>query len=111
MCPKDEKDLQRIASVLDMSFVKQYHSQISRAASRLRGLHIGLSRKLNQWLQHGAIEATSEQVNELIDPELGITFNDFQDALHLLTVKETKQVEGLFLTSDLGQLSEGMNYV
>ena len=111
MCPKDEKDLQRIASVLDMSFVKQYHSQISRAASRLRGIHIGLSRKLNQWLQHGAIEATSEQVNELIDPELGITFNDFQDALHLLTVKETKQVEGLFLTSDLGQLSEGMNYV
>ena len=111
MCPKDEKDLQRIASVLDMSFVKQYHSQISRAASRLRGIHIGLSRKLNQWLQQGAIEAMPEQVNEFIDPELGITFNDFQDALHLLTVKETKQVEGLFLTSDLGQLSGGTNYV
>ena len=110
MCPIDSKDLERIANILDMSFVKQYQSQIVRAASRLRGIHRGLSRKLNGWLQQGAVEATPEQINEFIDPELGITFNDFQDALRLLTVKEIKQVEGLFLTSDLGQLSEGINY-
>ena len=35
-----------------------------------------------------------------------ITFNDFQDALRLLTVKETKQEEGIFLISDLGKLSQ-----
>ena len=110
MGPSDPKDLGRIADVLDMSFVKQYQSQIVRAASRLRGIHRGLARKLNSWLQRGAVEATPEQMNELIDPDLGIAFNDFQDALRLLTVKEIEQVEGLFLTSDLGQLSEEMNY-
>ena len=106
MCPKDERDLQRIASVLDMSFVKQYHSQISRAASRLRGIHIALSRKLNQWLQHDAIEASPDQIYDVIDSDLGITFNDFQDALRLLTVKELRQEEGIFFISDLGQLSK-----
>lgn len=110
MGPRDQEDLGRIADILDMSFVKQYKSQIVRATSRLRGIHRGLALKLNSWLQQGAVEATPEQMNELIDPDLGIAFNDFQDALRLLTVKEIEQVEGLFLTSDLGQLSEEMNY-
>ena len=111
LCPHEPADLQRIADVLNLSFAQQYHREIARAATRLRGIHIGLSRKLNQWLEQETIGATSEQINEFIDPELGITFNDFQDALYLLTVKETKQVEGLFLTSELGQLSEGTSYV
>lgn len=110
LCPNDSSDLQRIAGILKMSFAQQYCSEIARAATRLRGIHIGLSRRLNQWLQHGAVETSRDQIDEFIDPELGITFNDFQDALRLLTVKETKQEEGIFLISDLGQLSKEKEY-
>lgn len=104
LCPNDPSDLQRIAEILKMPFTQQYYQEIARAATRLRGIHIGLSRRLNQWLQHGAVEASPDQIDDFIDTELGITFNDFQDALRLLTVKETKQEEGIFLLSDLGQL-------
>ena len=105
LCPNDLSDLQRVAEILDMSFTQQYYQEIARAATRLRGIHIWLSRRLNQWLQHGAVETSPNQIDELIDPELGITFNDFQGALRLLTVKEIKQEEGLFLIANLGQLS------
>ena len=104
LCPNDPLDLQRIAEILKMSFTQQYHQEIARAATRLRGIHIGLSRRLNQWLQHGAVEASPDEIDDFTD--LGITFNDFQDALRLLTVKEVKQEEGIFLIADLGQLSE-----
>ena len=110
LCPNKLADLQRIAEILNISFVKRYYREIGRAATRLRGIHIKLSRRLNQWLQHGAVEASSDQVHDFIDSELGITFNDFQDALRLLTVKEIKQEEGIFLISDLGQLSKRENY-
>ena len=104
MCPNDEKNLQRIAGVLDMPFTREYHNQIARAASRLRGIHIGLSRKLNHWLQHDAVDATSGTLSEIIDAELGLTFQDFQDALLLLTVATIEQVDGLFFSSELGKL-------
>ena len=104
LCPHDPSDLHRVAEILKMSFTQQYHQEIARAAKRLRGIHRGLSRRLNQWLQHGAVEASSSKIHDFIDPELGITFNDFEDALQLLTVKETKQKEGLYLMADLGQL-------
>ena len=104
LCPHDPSDLQRIAEILKMSFTQQYYQEIASAATRLRGIHIGLSRRLNHWLQHGAVEASPDQIDDFIDTELEITFNDFQDALRLLTVKEVKQEEGIFLISDLGQL-------
>ena len=106
LCPNDPADLQRIAEILKMSFTQQYYQEIARAATRLRGIHIGLSRRLNQWLQHGAVKASPDQIDDFIDTELGITFNDFQDALRLLTVKKIKHEEGLFVISDLGQLSK-----
>ena len=110
LCPNKLADLQRIAEILNMSFVQQYHREIARAATRLRGIHIRLSRRLNQWLQYGAVETSPNQINDFIDSDLGITFNDFQDALRLLTVKEIKHEEGLFVISDLGQLSREENY-
>ena len=110
LCPNKLADLQRVAEILNISFVERYYREIGRAATRLRGIHIKLSRRLNQWLQHGAVETSPDQVHDFIDSELGITFNDFQDALRLLTVKEIKQEEGIFLISDLGQLSKRENY-
>lgn len=106
LCPKDPADLLRIAQILEMDFSKEYYKQIGRAATRLRGIHIGLARRLNQWLQQGGIETSHDRIDDLIDSELGISFNDFQDALQLLSVEEVRQEEGLFLISDLGQLTK-----
>ena len=106
LCPQDLLDLQRIAEILSMPFTQQYYQEIGRAATRLRGIHIALSRRLNQWLQQDAVATSPDQIDDFIDPKLGITFNDFHDALQLLTVKEIKQENGIFLISDLGQLSK-----
>ena len=106
LCPQDLLDLQRIAEILSMPFTQQYYQEIGRAATRLRGIHIALSRRLNQWLQQDAVATSPDQIDDFIDPKLGITFNDFHDALQLLTVKEIKQENGIFLISDLGNLSK-----
>ncbi len=104
MCPNDAKDLQRIADILDMPFVKQYHRQIDRAARRLRGIHISLARRLNAWLEQEALSSNPQSFNAVIDEELGLDFNDFREALMILTVESIAEEEGLFLVSDLGQI-------
>jgi len=104
LCPRDSKDLKRIAEVLDMPFVKEYHKQIGQAATRLRGLHIKVARGLNQWLQEEAIGASQERLEKVIDPQLGLKLSDFQDALLRLTVEKASLIDGLFLTSELGEL-------
>ena len=106
LSPNDPSDLQRVAEILKMSFTQQYYQEITHAASRLHGIHITLSRRLNQWLQQDAVATSPEKIDDFIDPKLGITFNDFHDALQLLTVKEIKQEHGIFIISDLGQLSK-----
>lgn len=104
MCPRDAKDLQRIADILDMPFVKQYHRQIDRAASRLRGIHSSLARRLNTWLEQEALSSNPQSFNAVIDEELGLEFKDFREALLILTVESITEEKGLFLVSDLGQL-------
>ena len=104
MCPSDAKDLQRIADILEMPFVKQYYSQIDRAARRLRGIHISLARRLNTWLEQEALSSTPQSFNPVIDEELGLEFKDFREALMILTVASVTEEDGLFLVSDLGQL-------
>ncbi|RMG88924.1 MAG: hypothetical protein D6706_22280, partial [Chloroflexi bacterium] len=86
MCPSDAKDLQRIADILDMSFVREYHHQIYRAAQRLRGIHRSLARRLNAWLEQEALSSNPQSFNAVIDEELGLEFNDFREALMILTV-------------------------
>lgn len=104
MGPRDTNDLQRIADILDMPFVKQYHRQIARAASRMRGIHSSLARRLNTWLEQEALSSNRQSFNAVIDEELGLEFKDFQEALMILTVEKITEEEGLFLVSDLGQL-------
>ncbi|RIK76514.1 hypothetical protein DCC62_11320 [candidate division KSB1 bacterium] len=106
MCPLDTDDLQRVADLLGMTFTKQYHKQIANAASRLRGIHRGLARKLNSWLERGGALNDESEMIELIDPELGLSFKDFYDALMILTVQSVDVKKGLFLTSDFGQLKK-----
>jgi hypothetical protein len=104
MCPLDSKDLQRISDILHMPFVQQYYLQIDKAARRLRGIHISLARKLNIWLEQEAFSTDKQSFNEVVDAELGLEFKDFQDALMILTVDSVREENGLFLTSDLGQI-------
>lgn len=105
MCPEDSKDLQRIAEILDMPFVKQYYSHIDKAARRLRGIHISLARKLNTWLEQEFFSENHHSFNDVIDAELGLEFRDFRDALRILTVESISEQTGIFLKTDLGRLT------
>ncbi len=103
LCPLDPEDLKRVAEVLDMSFVRQYHGRIVQAANRLRGLHRGLSIKLNRWLQDHATGAVHESDEDVIDAELGLTFGDVRNSLLVLCVMGIQNVTGPFLRNNLGQ--------
>lgn len=102
LCPGDKEDLRRLAEVLDMNFVKERYRHIHRAASRLRGLHRGLSNRLNRWLEQQASGRVGESDDEVIDEELGVNFGDFRSSLQVLTVEGTTTIEGPFLRAALG---------
>lgn len=102
LCPHDPEDLRRVSEILDMYFVKQYYSRIALAANRLRGLHRGLSRKMNRWLGERASGSINRSDDEIIDEELGLTFGDIRNSLLVLRVEEKDNVYGLFLRSQFG---------
>jgi hypothetical protein len=105
LAPDDVNDLRRIAEVLSMSFVQSYADQIHRAARRLKGLHIDLSKRLNRWLTSTeAGLATAGAGDETIDAELGLTMGDFRHSLLRLRVASIRQVAGPFYRSQLGRL-------
>ena len=103
LSPLDPNDLQRLAEVLNMSFVKQFHKFILQAANRLRGLHRGLSRKLNRWLAEHATGGEYKNDDDVIDPELGLTFGDVRSSLLVLRVIGIQNVAGPFLRDSLGR--------
>lgn len=103
MCPLDSEDLVRVADVLGMRFVQQYHDRIAKAATRLRGLHRGLARRLNRWLEDQALGTANRGDDDVIDAELGLTFGDVHNSLMLLDVVDTQNVPGPFLRSNLGR--------
>jgi hypothetical protein len=101
-CPLDPEDLRRVAEVLDMTFVRQYYKRIVQAANRLRGLHRGLSIRLNRWLEDQATGAAHRNNDDVIDAELGLTFGDVRNSLLVLRVVEIQTVAGPHLRSNLG---------
>lgn len=103
MAPLDPEDMRRVAEVLDIGFIRQHYKRIAVAANRLRGLHRGLSIRLNNWLQDHALGATGKGEDDLIDAELGLTFGDVKNSLLLLRVIAIESVYGAFLHSNLGQ--------
>jgi hypothetical protein len=104
LCPIDGEDLRRVATVLDLPFVQQNYRRIDQAASRLRGLHRGLSNSLNRWLERQAAQRSSQDDDELIAPDLGLRFGDIRNSLHILRVRSIQTVKGPFLREHLGQL-------
>jgi hypothetical protein len=109
LCPLDPEDLRRVAVVLDMGFVRQHYKRIGQAANRLRGLHRGLSTKLNRWLQDRATGPAHKSDDDVIDAELGLTFGDVQNSLLVLRVMSVESVEnvrGPFLNNNLGRVEK-----
>jgi hypothetical protein len=87
LAPDDPEDLRRVAEVLSLPFVKQHYWRIANAASRIRGLHRGLSIRLGNWLseQSGGLQDAFDR--EVIDPELGLTFGDVRASIVIEQVK------------------------
>jgi hypothetical protein len=106
LCPQDPEDLRRVAEVLNMGFVRQHYRHIERAAVRLRGLHRGVSLKLNRWLQAQATTAVHTDEDDVIDTELGLTFGDVKNSLLVVRVGAVENVAGPFLRSNLGRVEK-----
>jgi hypothetical protein len=109
LCPLDPEDLTRVAEVLDMGFVRQYHGRIVKAANRLRGLHRGLSLKLNRWLESHATEEVHRSDDDVIDEQLGLTFGDVRNSLLVLRVVAVQNIAGPFLRSNLGRAEKDVS--
>jgi hypothetical protein len=104
--PSDMEDLRRLAEIFDLEFIREHYKRIHRAGGRLAGLHVSLSRRLNSWLSNeGADLATSNIAGkDIIDEDLGLTFQDFRDSLLILQVKAIGKQKGLFSRDMLGHL-------
>ena len=106
LCPIDLEDMRRVADILGLAFVQQNYRKIDQAASRLRGLHRGLSNRLNRWLESEAAKFSGHDEDDLIDTELGLRFGDIRTSLRILQVRSIQKVKGPFLRENLGKLSK-----
>ena len=104
LCPGDPDDLLRAAEVLNLAFVRSRHRQIANAAARIRGLHRGLSNRLNRWLNDQARGIADSHDAEVIDPSLGLTFGDLRSSLVVAEVESLREVAGPFLRDTLGYI-------
>jgi hypothetical protein len=94
----------RLGSVLQVPFVVSNYKRIHAAAKRLGGFHRALSRRLNSWLRSQALSGESSADSDIIDADLGITFDDFRSSLMLLRVTDKRPVSGPVFKSRLGRL-------
>lgn len=106
LCPSDPEDLLRIAKILNLPFVNKHYLHIYSAAQKIRGIHAGFSRRLNNWLLNQAtgILQDADLNYDFIDEKLGVTLSDFKESLLVLTVRSVKEEEGLYCYYDLGKL-------
>lgn len=99
--PRDRQDMQRVAEIMDLPFVRRHYERIYLAAERIVGLHISLSLRLSNWIQSGAL---SSGTDELIDEATGLSFSDIQDSLIPLKVETVSEISGPFYESTLGKI-------
>jgi hypothetical protein len=109
-CPRDPKDMRRLAEVLEMKFVLLHSRKIHEAGLRLSSIHRGLSRRLNHWLANAAQGVTDQDDETPIDDRLGLKFGDFRNSLQFLRLTSIKTVDGPFLRSELGIVERQSSY-
>ncbi len=107
--PQDPEDLKRLAIILDMDFVREHYLRIHRAGGRLHGLRSSLARRLNVWLSREVpgFGGTSDDQDDMIDEELGLSFKDFRDSLMVLKIKSVSKEFGLWTREMLGRVEGG----
>jgi hypothetical protein len=104
LCPDDPQDLLRLGSILNVPFVVSNYKRIHAAAKRLGDFHRALARRLNSWLRSQALSGESSADPDIIDADLGITFDDFRSSLMLLRVTDKRPVSGPVFKNRLGRL-------
>jgi hypothetical protein len=105
LCPNDPRDVARVGQVLDLEFVRAQHKRIAAAASRIRGLHRGLSIRLSHWLADRAHGLAESHDREVIDTETGLTFGDIRASFVIADITTMQTLEGPFLRSALGTIT------
>jgi hypothetical protein len=104
LCPLDPEDLRRVAEILRMEFAEKHYRRIHQAASRLRGIHRGLSNRLNRWIMGHTDGRETLGTDDVIDSELGLTFGDLENSLLVLRVEQVENLRGTFLQENLGRV-------
>ncbi len=103
MRPHDPEDLRRIGEIIKSKFLIENYKSVANAASRIVGIHISLSRKLNTWMEEKSKDFHRDDM-ELIDEELGLTFGDLRSSIKVLKVSGVRRLNGPVLSSYLGRL-------
>jgi hypothetical protein len=104
LCPDDPDDVRRMGTVLHLPFVVSNYRRIHAAARRLGDCHRALSRRLNSWLRAQAVNSETSSEQDIIDAELGITFDDFKSSLMLLRITDKRTIAEPVFKSRLGRL-------
>lgn len=104
LCPDEPQDLLRLGTALRVPFVTSNYKRIHAAAKRLGGCHRALSRRLNSWLRAQAMNSDSSAEDDIIDADLGITFDDFRSSLMLLRITDKRTVTEPVFKTRLGHL-------
>jgi hypothetical protein len=104
--PHDSEDLRRIADIFNLSFLREHYKRIHRSGGRIHGLHVSLSRKLNEWIEEGGKDIYETKEDDILDAELGLTFQDFRGSISILKVKSKYQEQGLFTADMFGFVLE-----
>lgn len=107
LCPHDPKDIARVGEILNLEFVTKQHGRIAKAASRIRGLHRGLSNRLANWLSDWSRGIADSHDQQVIDEETGLTFGDVRASFLIVEVEAVETVRGPFLRSALGEITRG----
>lgn len=105
LCPQNPEDIKRTADILGMNTVIVHHVAVARAANRIRGLHRSLSFRLTRFLAESQGNV-SQLADDVIDPELGLTFNDFSQSISVANVIKVTEIPGPCLRSELGFVTQ-----
>lgn len=107
LAPTDREDIRRAADLLNLGFCKENYARIDAAASRIRGLHRGLSNRLGHWLVERARGVEDSQDAEVIDSQLGLTFGDLRRSIIITTITKIMEAKGVFDRNTLGRIERG----
>ena len=107
LCPLDPKDISRVGEILDLHFVKEQHGRIAKAATRIRGLHRGVSNRLTNWLHYWSRGIADSHDKQVIDVETELTFGDIRASFIIVDVVTIEKVRGPVLRSELGEITRG----